>query len=460
MAFSLIQSTIFLKKFSQSYAILRYLRGTRRGDEPKLVKGSVKNVYRTQLEEYEVSENYRDFVQKVKSSAHINDVEIEEALNSGEDVGTAIGSLARPNERDKFLDKDHKAFVKKQIIKRKYFKTEIESTLLTNAAKNQIRHLHRIDPVQWNPENLSQSFPVTINGVKKLLKSNFVLRSPERIRQHDAEVAERWACLKSRTPSPLISPYTRRMWDEEKIMKENYNGDPNLPNVPPESGKVVIHQEEKEVGEFSSIIQQYIEYKKSKESGLVSESTSDELIISDGLKHSGKDRKKSLNLLRSSKYHMDDETDDTDYITNTFRPFSKNNYRQNSEEMIHSQFKENLKEEVSNSKHKPDGRYVQWMQDQTEEKENLRMPPKPVDSKKVFSKIPKFKRDQTIELKEDQSKNVYYYDDKMGYQHPTGKPVQSKIRLPNKLRKEGAVYKVGRAVYDEDGELLYKVPGK
>lgn len=296
---------------------------------------------------------------------------------------------------------------------------------------------------------------------QKLLKSNYTLRSPEKIQQHDAEVAERWACLQSRTPSPLISPYTQRMWNEGKIMKEHYNGNSSLPNVPPVINKTVIQQEEKEVGEFSSIIRQYVEYKKSKQSPRNIPNTSEQLQISNASTKSQKNKKQlaKSNVLNSNRYHVDDETDDKDYITTAFRPSTKRNRNEDLGELLHSQFKENLKEEVNSKNFSSDPRYAEWMDQQSAE-EKPKASPKQVDSKELFTKIPKFKK-ETFELNREMSKDgghVYYYDEELGYQHPKGRVVKSKIRLPNKSNKKGTLYKVGQAVYDEDGEFLYKVP--
>lgn len=62
------------------------------------------------------------------------------------------------------------------------------------------------------------------------------------------------------------------------------------------------------------------------------------------------------------------------------------------------------------------------------------------------------------ELKIDtDSKNVYYYDSKHGYQHPLGKPEEADDSAP--VVKEGQLLRKGDSFYSEEGEFLYRVPG-
>lgn len=42
----------------------------------------------------------------------------------------------------------------------------IETNLLTHAAKEQIRFLHNLNPLEWNCKALSECFPTTEAGVK------------------------------------------------------------------------------------------------------------------------------------------------------------------------------------------------------------------------------------------------------------------------------------------------------
>ena len=66
--------------------------------------------------------------------------------------------------------------LKKKIVERKYFKQPQEVNLLTWKAKEQIRYLHSEFPDEWTPEVLAESFPVSLEGVHRLLGSGYVPR--------------------------------------------------------------------------------------------------------------------------------------------------------------------------------------------------------------------------------------------------------------------------------------------
>ncbi|KAL8610782.1 hypothetical protein ACOMHN_016765 [Nucella lapillus] len=78
--------------------------------------------------------------------------------------------------------------VKKKIVGRKYFQEPQEVNLLTWNAKQQIRYLHQQLPEDWTPQQLAQSFPISEEGVRRLLKNSYVPRSEEEIAKHDRRV--------------------------------------------------------------------------------------------------------------------------------------------------------------------------------------------------------------------------------------------------------------------------------
>lgn len=67
-----------------------------------------------------------------------------------------------------------KSDIKKKIVGRKYCKFDRETNLLTYAAKQQIRFLHKSDPLEWNYKALSECFPISEAGVKVSKKLNWV----------------------------------------------------------------------------------------------------------------------------------------------------------------------------------------------------------------------------------------------------------------------------------------------
>uniref|UniRef100_T1J7N9 Uncharacterized protein n=1 Tax=Strigamia maritima TaxID=126957 RepID=T1J7N9_STRMM len=88
---------------------------------------------------------------------------------------------------------DHFEKVKQlKTIERKYFRKPPEVNLLTWAMKEKIRYLHNTDPETWTFQELSEGFPISPEGVKRLLKNKSVLTTTEKIRLHDQTVTERW----------------------------------------------------------------------------------------------------------------------------------------------------------------------------------------------------------------------------------------------------------------------------
>ena len=112
----------------------------------------------------------------------------------------------------------------------------LESNLLHWSAKQQIRHLHKTDPLDWTPERIAEEFPISVFGAKvsrlealirkifihrfhiskflmrivsfnelllipnlghlqRLLGSNRLLRE-DQIERHDKEVDARWKLLR------------------------------------------------------------------------------------------------------------------------------------------------------------------------------------------------------------------------------------------------------------------------
>ncbi|GIY30074.1 hypothetical protein CDAR_445421 [Caerostris darwini] len=455
-----LTSTKFsFKIIDQSFILVRHVRNIarRREGQPKLLEGKVKTVTKYDTEESYDVKDFQDLVNKVRKSEKFNEIEIAKAFTTEEDLGTGIARSLQTREYDR-KSKEYQSFVKKQIIQKKYFKFEVESNLLTYAAKLQIRYLNKLNPEEWTPETLSQHFPTTPTGVKKLLRSNYELRTPEKIKKHDEEVEQRWEILKARKHSDLITFYTQKMWDEGKILKENYKGNPNLPNKPASADKKIIEEEKNIVtGEYSAIIQQYIKYKREKDAHDNSKAIckADELQFNcnsiDSLK-----TEKPKNLLNKKKYIVYDET----HSNNLDMISSKKKLRPLQEtDVLLSQFKENLKEDMSSHKSELDSEYTKWIKQQSKGSKILQTSKKSYDTKMEFQKIPKFVKD-SIELKKEKSKteeHFYLYDDKLGYQHPKGKNIKAKIHVPSKLKK-AKEFQVGNCVYDEDGELLYKIP--
>lgn len=86
--------------------------------------------------------------------------------------------------------------LKMKIIERKYFKQPQEPNLLTWEAKEQMRYLNSEFPEEWTVDRLAESFPVSREGVVRLLRSRWVPRNLQELLRHDRAVHRQWKALR------------------------------------------------------------------------------------------------------------------------------------------------------------------------------------------------------------------------------------------------------------------------
>ena len=93
-------------------------------------------------------------------------------------------------------EKDRK-YHKQKVIAKKLWNLyrQKEPNILTWAARSQILYLHKKDPIYWTPEMLSQSFPVSTNVIKAILKRDFLPPNEEFVKDYDNEVTTNWLKL-------------------------------------------------------------------------------------------------------------------------------------------------------------------------------------------------------------------------------------------------------------------------
>lgn len=156
--------------------------------------------------------------------------------------------------------------VRNAIIRRKYFKVPPETNLLTWAAKEQIHYLHNLDPTEWTPERIAECFPVSVQGAKKLLKSRFTVASPERITEHDRGVALKWKALKTGRGDEQVSPVTKQLYLDGKLCEDHAYGNKTLPVPQPgeHSKALEVSNFSPKPGEYSKLIATYMNIKNPK----------------------------------------------------------------------------------------------------------------------------------------------------------------------------------------------------
>ncbi|XP_076443344.1 uncharacterized protein LOC143281929 [Babylonia areolata] len=149
--------------------------------------------------------------------------------------------------------------VKKKMLERKVFKQPQEINLLTWNAKQQIRYLNEEFPDEWTAEQLAESFPVSLEGVKQLLKNSYMPRSEQEIAKHDRRVVDHWRQLKE-ILALQVGPVEERQASQFQHIIEagklplmiNAGGCSQLPV--PRTARKGRAQRQKQMGLFESIV--------------------------------------------------------------------------------------------------------------------------------------------------------------------------------------------------------------
>lgn len=290
---------------------------------------------------------------------------------------------------------------------------------------------------------------------QKLLKCNFVFTCPEKIKAHDEDVARKWEILKSGKFSDKISLLTQKLYKEGKLVDDYFSGNPSLPTEPPPK-KVITLKKNEPVGEFSAIVKTYHDYKKKK---LLESKENCEKQVSvrdnDLTKNS---EKKNFNAKNALKFKVASEEYDHDTNPEVYANLRKRVVYNG--EIPFSQFKEILREENEvKLKSKYKNEYDSFVQQQISITDKNVKSEKPEKQQSCFMKIQKYEK-ESVDLTFEKDKKltrIYKYDDKLGYQHPVGKNIRGKINVSSKQHKKGKLIKIGKCIYDEDGEFLCKV---
>lgn len=330
---------------------------------------------------------------------------------------------------------------RKSTILRKYFRTPPETNLLTWAAKQQIHHLHTLDPEEWRPERIAECFPISVLGARKLLKTQFLEATPERIRLHDLGVSLRWKALKEGRFDEKISPITRQLYLEGKLSEDHSYGNSSFP-MPSQTNTTIKHlrvlsKHNRKPGEFSKLISGYLHLTKK----------------------DGAPDGKMPNWETYDDKHLKDLESAT-----TLKQMK--NY---GSHVRFQEYKDAALEKI-NSDPELEGEWSKWLQERAVEQ---RASKDAVD----LSNAEDFAADKySVQVLESQPESVdemfeIYRDrtieksvpDRAGkdLEYPlTGEaPFQRQIKIPSHLRRRSAsMYRVGKCYYDEDGEILYKVP--
>ncbi|XP_014677664.1 PREDICTED: uncharacterized protein LOC106817510 isoform X2 [Priapulus caudatus] len=345
-----------------------------------------------------------------------------------------------------------------KTVERKYFKPEQETNLMTWAAKDQLRYLHKEYPKEWPVERLAEAFPISIDGVKRLLKSEWAPRSEVELRAHDTKVSRRWKAL--RTGKGLkqlgISQRTLQLIDEGKIQIGNGEAIKTLP-----IGKVDMmlfqRMDTKTIqpvsGPFTKMIKEYIEAKKS---ALTSGTDENKATV------------RMLSKSNPAKVSAETRRQDPQEQSYSRVAFNKT-------EVKLAEVKEELEDQantITTGDEDLDSLYQEWVRGQKRLKQAVRqIPHKEKSLQEENAKAArvttrgKYKEHFPMQY-DDHQQESFVYSSNSGYVNPLGKKPSypDKIEVPRQSQKtagseDGITYRRGNVFYDENGDFLYKVPG-
>ncbi|KAH7986359.1 hypothetical protein HPB49_026004 [Dermacentor silvarum] len=333
--------------------------------------------------------------------------------------------------------------VRRAVVRRKYFKEIFppETNLLTWAAKQQIHYLHILDPSEWTAERIAECFPVSVRGAKKLLKSRFTTATAERIAEHDKHVQLKWKALKTGKADEKISPTTKKLYLEGKLQEDQAYGNKTLPMPDQQSDikALELSRHSTKPGEYSKLIAPYLKLKNpekrvpDKKYEQASFEQQYEDIYTD-------DVAAATTLKRKGSQGMHVRIDEYKAAT-IKKPEQDARHCMDFSTAKHVSASEHASDTVSASLQGKDSSLT--VEGATKHDETF-------DILEAF----KYKRDDT---RSQRASNEIAKDYK--YSADNEEVLQRRITIPSHLKNQGsAVHRVGKCYYDDDGEILYKVP--
>ncbi|TMW50146.1 hypothetical protein DOY81_004771 [Sarcophaga bullata] len=309
--------------------------------------------------------------------------------------------------------RQHELEVKKQndkirqsIVERKYFRKEPLPNLLTYAEKEQIKYLHSGDKDEWTIEKLAESFPASVETIRKILKSHWTPLSAKRILAHDATVFRNWERFKK-------GEYKTKMSTELQNHLEKFadRSPADLKLLQDPTKALPKKQWQKPISnEFSSL--------------LTLQSARDQIKESSALTTG--DKPENIN-----QQHSDDT-----YLLGKI---------ENKKPMTMKELRDSLAQSNSNLESntliKEPTHEINHINDTGIVKGNL-------DSLKLRS-LDYTEKFATTEIVINESDSKKY-----GIS-----ATKERIHIPRKLWRKGFTYRVYDSYYDDDGEFLYRIPG-
>lgn len=119
-------------------------------------------------------------------------IDFEDDIDDYELDITNVGEAFDDHEREIKMRKHTQAM---KIVERKFFKKPKEPNMVFWEEKEQMRYLHKTDPEEWDRARLAESFPVSQDAVKKILRANWTPQDKERLLKYNESVKRNWKLL-------------------------------------------------------------------------------------------------------------------------------------------------------------------------------------------------------------------------------------------------------------------------
>lgn len=377
----------------------------------------------------------------------LGDDDVEAFMEDSEEEYEAdfekLPATMREHEREMERQREK---IKLKIIERKYFRTKQQPSFLTWAEKEQIRHLNRNDPEQWNVQRLAESFPATTDTILKILKAKWTPNSMKRVQTHDESIKKNWQAFKANKFENLDPELKEHL---EKFSQRKFSSLKNAYALS-KNDQIKFQFPKPKHQEFSHIISSCKPWMKATE---IAENKSEQIEADERgnmalmVNETSMAQKIELPInFRSrnmrcdeiqKKLGIDVEKTDED---NFHIGFPK---EPNSVKSLHKQ--SNIKPAIGLEDYEEiDLCYSQYSKESSEVESVSDEGDVQIINMSPAQKITKYE----VKAK---SSNI---SDGLDLE-----PFVDKIVIPAEVRKKGAMYKVNDCFYDDNGYFLFKVPG-
>jgi len=373
--------------------------------------------------------------------------------------------------------------VKRILIQKKLFPKPRMPNLLTTVEKQTIRYLHEKDPNEWTVDRLTESFPLTRDGVKGVLKIKGA-KNLESLRRQDKQAAENWKLLikgqlqidptlKQHLKSFDRKPVDLSIADQQIVMKRIQDA------VSDKKPKLLAPP-----GEFTNIINSYQLRVKMIKQGRNKENSTEEYANEEQSKEMaslfgpnildggpavgastpyGETSIMDFGLDFSGDNQMDVEKFREIYLNKLNPIFDPSQTRTNLP------FKDNPVQEKTNTAAVA---YKKWLQQQAMKSAAVTKNVKKVDATEVLNTLPQPETDPRVRNEDDNSpevftetsettqrKEIFVIKQDGDSQKLTVCSSPESIDIPVHLRHQYNLFQFGDSIYDSEGEFLYRVPG-